>query len=178
MSEFQCESTMVCNNDQSSFKAYLARWMAVTASIVPFTYDLIMPKLRDSAVGAAAQCTGGGDGRACGRQWYAGFDGSLGVGQQVSSAPLGDRLKNEVCADMRQMQALAVIGATTMNPGIAPKTANTGGTSISDPDAGTNADAAPIPKSAPVTTADKAGAAILTLLAAGVVIGGCVWITM
>lgn len=89
MSEFQCESTMVCNNDQSSFKAYLSRWMAVTAIIVPSTYDLIMPKLRDSAMGAAQQCTGGTSGRACGRQWYAANDGSSGVGQQVSFFPRG-----------------------------------------------------------------------------------------
>jgi mannan endo-1,6-alpha-mannosidase len=85
MSEFQCEETMVCNNDQSSFKAYLSRWMAVTALIVPFTHDQIMPLLQASAVGAAQQCTGGNNGRQCGRKWYSSFDGSLGVGQQVSS---------------------------------------------------------------------------------------------
>ncbi|EXJ60839.1 hypothetical protein A1O7_04992 [Cladophialophora yegresii CBS 114405] len=158
MSEFQCESTMVCNNDQSSFKAYLSRWMAVTAMIVPQTYDQIMPKLRDSAVGAAQQCTGGNNGRMCGRQWYAGFDGSSGVGQQ--------------------MQALAVIGATTVNPSIAPKTADTGGTSQSDPDAGTDANASPIIDHSPITTGDKAGAAILTLLCVGVIVGGSVWLIM
>ena len=76
------------------------------------------------------------------------------------------------------MQALAVIGAATIHPEIAPKTANTGGTSESDPDAGTDANAAPIPKLAPITTADKAGAAILTLLCAGIIVGGSVWIIM
>jgi mannan endo-1,6-alpha-mannosidase len=85
MTEFQCEESMICNNDQSSFKAYLARWMAVTAMICPETYDLIMPKLRASAVGAAQQCTGGNNGRMCGRKWYSSFDGSSGVGQQVCS---------------------------------------------------------------------------------------------
>ena len=50
---------MVCNNDQSSVKAYLARGMAITATIVPSTYDIIMPKLRDRAVAAAQPCTGG-----------------------------------------------------------------------------------------------------------------------
>lgn len=77
---------------------------------------------------------------------------------------------------MTQMQALAVIGATIMSPAIAPKTANTGGTSQSDPNAGTDANAAPMPKQDPITTADKAGAAILTLMAAGVVVGGSVWL--
>ena len=158
MSEFQCEATMVCNNDQSSFKAYLTRWMAVTAMIVPSTYELVMPRLRESAIGAARQCTGGGNGRMCGRMWYAGFDGSTGVGQQ--------------------MQALAVIGATTIHPDIAPKTAGTGGTSVSDPGAGSDVGSGPAVVQSPITTADKAGAAILTLVAVGVVVGGSVWIIM
>lgn len=76
------------------------------------------------------------------------------------------------------MQALSVIGATTMNAAIAPKTANTGGTSKSDPDAGTDSNAAPIPTQSTITTADKAGAAILTLLCIGVIIGGSVWIIL
>lgn len=88
MSEFQCEPTLVCNNDQSSFKAYLTRWMAVAAMLVPSTYDLIMPKLQASAAAAAQQCTGGDNGRMCGRQWYASFDGSSGVGQQVCLAKI------------------------------------------------------------------------------------------
>jgi mannan endo-1,6-alpha-mannosidase len=97
MSEFQCEETMVCNNDQSSFKAYLSRWMAVTAAIVPSTYDIIMPVLRASAVAAAQQCTGGNNGRMCGRQWYSTFDGSSGVGQQVWISRPRDR-SDQICS--------------------------------------------------------------------------------
>ena len=84
MSEFQCEPSSNCNNDQSSFKAYLSRWMAVTALLVPSTRGQIMAKLQTSAVGAAGQCVGGDNGRMCGRRWYsADWDGSSGVGQQV-----------------------------------------------------------------------------------------------
>ena len=89
MSEFQCEPTSICNNDQSSFKAYLTRWMAVTAVLVPDTWDKIMPKLEASAQAAVRQCIGGENGRKCGRQWYSTtWDGSQGVGQQVSIAQL------------------------------------------------------------------------------------------
>jgi len=87
MSELQCESTLVCNEDQKSFKAYLARWMAVTALLVPSTAATIVPKLAASAQGAAGQCDGGSTGRACGLQWYTStWDGTSGVGQQVSSS--------------------------------------------------------------------------------------------
>jgi mannan endo-1,6-alpha-mannosidase len=84
MSEFQCEPASNCNNDQSSFKAYLSRWLALTTQLVPQTRDLIMPKLQQSAVGAAGQCIGGNNGRMCGRRWYTSeWDGTSGVGQQV-----------------------------------------------------------------------------------------------
>ncbi len=85
MSEIQCESTMVCDQDQKSFKAYLARWMAVTSLLVPQTAELIIPKLQASAQAAAGQCDGGSTGSQCGTQWYTTtWDGSTGVGQQVS----------------------------------------------------------------------------------------------
>ena len=86
MSEIQCEDKANCNNDQSSFKAYLSRWMAVTVQLAPFTSDIITPKIQASANGAAAQCNGGDNGRMCGRRWYSTtWDGSSGVGQQVRS---------------------------------------------------------------------------------------------
>lgn len=76
------------------------------------------------------------------------------------------------------MQALAVVGATQMNPGKAPKSANTGGTSQSNPDAGNDVDAAPEIKFKPLTTGDKAGASILTILIVLAVIGGGIWIIL
>ncbi|KAL2423959.1 Mannan endo-1,6-alpha-mannosidase DCW1 [Exophiala dermatitidis] len=156
MSEFQCEPSNNCNNDQSSFKAYLSRWMAVTTLMVPSTADQIMAKLQASAAGAAQQCTGGDNGRMCGRRWYSTWDSTTGVGQQ--------------------MQALSVIGATQINSGIAPKSVDTGGTSESDPNAGTDTDASPVITHSPITTKDKAGAGVLTVAVIFVVIGGAIWI--
>lgn len=93
MTEFQCEPTNLCNNDQSSFKAYLSRWMAVTGQLVPELQPQIMAKLQTSAQAAMNQCIGGSNGRMCGRQWYSSvWDGSSGVGQQVSTLAIPTNL--------------------------------------------------------------------------------------
>jgi len=73
------------------------------------------------------------------------------------------------------MQALSVIGGTTINAAIAPKTVNTGGTSVSDPSAGSDANASPTATESAITTGDRAGAGVLTVLAIFVVIGGSIW---
>jgi mannan endo-1,6-alpha-mannosidase len=89
MYEWACEtgeSGRHCNLDQQSFKAYLARFMAKTALMAPFTKDTIMKYLTASAVGAAKSCSGGTDGKTCGSKWYTGgWDGTSGVGQQLSA---------------------------------------------------------------------------------------------
>jgi len=77
-----------------------------------------------------------------------------------------------------QMQALSVIGATQINSGIAPKSIKTGGTSKGDPNAGSDANASPSVTTSKITTADKAGAGILTVLCIFIVIGGSVWIIL
>lgn len=84
MVEYLCEEQLICNQDQKSFKAYLARWLAVTALLVPSTRDRIMPKLQASAVGAARQCTSGASGNMCSAQWWTDVPtGETGVGEQV-----------------------------------------------------------------------------------------------
>ena len=85
MVELQCEEKLICNQDQKSFKAYVSRWLAVTSLLVPSTAGQILPKLQGSAMGAAAQCSGGGD--VCGEQWFTPtYNGQSGVGQEVSLA--------------------------------------------------------------------------------------------
>ena len=85
MVELECETKLNCDQDQKSFKAQLARWLAVTAQIVPSTASQIIPKLQASAQGAAGQCSGGGD--VCGMQWWnQAYDGQTGVGEEVSFA--------------------------------------------------------------------------------------------
>jgi len=76
------------------------------------------------------------------------------------------------------MQALAVIGATQMNANTAPKSARTGGTSQSDPNAGNDVDTAPVIKFDPLTTGDKAGASIITILIIAAVVGGGIWLVL
>ncbi|KAH7336076.1 putative 3-methylitaconate isomerase [Rhexocercosporidium sp. MPI-PUGE-AT-0058] len=136
MQEVACENNGLCNVDQHSFKAYLARWMAATTKMAPYTYDAIMGKLGPSAKAAAAQCSGGNNGRTCGLRWSMGatWDGSYGVGQE--------------------MAALEVIQSNLISQVSGPVTNITGGTSVGDPNAGSESVSyLPI---GPATTADRA----------------------
>jgi mannan endo-1,6-alpha-mannosidase len=156
--EVACEPGGNCNVDQRSFKAYLARWMAATCVRAPFTYALLKPILEASATAAAAACTGGTTGTACGLKWTTGsFDGSLGVGEQMS--------------------ALEVIQSNLITITAGPVTQVSGGTSEGDPSAGTTSDIGPsdLTKET-VTNRDRAGAAILTVLLVFVMVGGAWWI--
>ena len=84
--EATCELDYSCNVDQLSMKAYLARWMAGTSLMAPWTAGKIGRLLRTSAQGAAASCTGAPDGNTCGVRWYTNaFDDKTGVGQQLSA---------------------------------------------------------------------------------------------
>lgn len=86
MFEAACELIGKCNNDQVSFKAYLSRWLAKTMVLAPFTAETIRPLLEASAMAAAKSCSGGTDGATCGTKWWVGgYDGTTGVGQQLSA---------------------------------------------------------------------------------------------
>lgn len=77
-----------------------------------------------------------------------------------------------------QMAALAVVGANLINPSMIPLTLRSGATSRSDPTAGGDTGSKlPTVYNKPITTADKAGAGILTVIMAGVVMGGSYWIS-
>ncbi|THC97114.1 hypothetical protein EYZ11_003432 [Aspergillus tanneri] len=146
MSERACEPIGSCNVDQRSFKAYLSRWMSHTIQIAPFTYDLLMPKLRASAEAAALQCNGPDN--ACGLRWYRNdsFDGSTGVGEQ--------------------MAALDIIQGHLVDYVDKRVTTKTGGTSKGNPNAGTgisDEETAGI-KERPISTGDQVGAGILTAI--------------
>lgn len=146
MNEVGCESVNLCNIDQRSFKAYLSRFMALTAKMAPFTAEYIMPKLRTSAREAAAHCSYGEDGNTCGMIWTKpGWDGKYGVGEQ--------------------MCALEVIQNTLVLDIAAPFTAKNGGSSKGDPGAGTGGDKAPV-QSFPDATGkkDRIGAGLATAL--------------
>lgn len=155
MTEVACESVHLCDLDQQSFKAYLARWMAATTKWAPWTYSTIKPLLDASATAAAQQCTGDNNGRMCGLMWANNsgqWDGTSGVGQQ--------------------MAAMEVVLATMIENLQAPVTSSTGGTSVGDESAGGPDDGSSSEDStlAPdliltITTGDVAGAYILTIVA-------------
>jgi mannan endo-1,6-alpha-mannosidase len=72
------------------------------------------------------------------------------------------------------MAALSAVGSTLAQPAMAPLSLDTGATSESRPN--------PEPEQqrvlAPITTADRAGAAILTILACVGFVGAMVWIVL
>ncbi|KAH9845588.1 glycoside hydrolase family 76 protein [Teratosphaeria destructans] len=162
--EVTCEPYGTCTTDDWTFKGFTSRWLAVTAQLVPSVADQIWPYLQASGKGAAGQCDGGTDGITCGFEWNTTtWDGTYGVGQQMS--------------------ALSAIGATMLalkDNGLgAPYTTDTGGTSVSDPNAGTDSssdsgESAIYTKT--ITTGDRAGAGILTALALILTLGGAAWL--
>ena len=159
MYESACEIDNTCSTDQTSFKAYLSRWMADVAKLAPFTYDTIMSRLNPSAKAAAAHCTGGDTGTACGTRWTTeNYDGKTGAGQQMS--------------------ALEVVQVTLLDTVGGPLTNSTGGSSKSDDSAGIDPDSSEIPGGLrPIATKDRAGAWILTILMAGLIIG-CAYVML
>jgi len=153
MVEIACESTQNCNTDQLSFKAYLSRWMAASTKMAPFIEPKISTYLQTSAKAAAASCSGGTDGVTCGTQWNIGrYDGTYGVGQQMS--------------------ALEVVQGLLIDQVAGPVSNTTGGTSRGDPSAGTGPKHGPNAAPRVISTADKAGAGILTAMVLSGIIGG------
>ncbi|KAI0152120.1 glycoside hydrolase family 76 protein [Hypoxylon sp. NC0597] len=79
-----CELNGKCNSDMHFFKALLHRGLGSTIEVAPYTSAKILPVLKSSAKSAAAQCTGGDNGRLCGFEWTSGkFDNQTGPAQQM-----------------------------------------------------------------------------------------------
>lgn len=93
--------------------------MASSSKLAPWLYDMVRPYIEVSAVAAGQQCDGGDDGHTCGLKWTDNttWDGSYGVGQQ--------------------MAALEIVQALLIQEADEQVTADTGGTSQGDPNAGT-----------------------------------------
>lgn len=165
MVEIVCEPYSHCNNDQRTFKAFLSRWLAITAQLVPQQYERIFSYLRMSAKAAAAQCSGGTDGITCGQHWSSTtWDGMYGVGEQ--------------------MCALAIVNTMLIDTeDLAPPYTNiSGGTSVGDPTAGSG-DSSNLGGSltdsvarSKITTADKAAAGIVTAVLLIAILGGAFWL--
>jgi mannan endo-1,6-alpha-mannosidase len=156
MIEVACENNGKCDVDQRSFKAYLARFMAYTAVVAPWTQQYIDPLLKASAQAAVKQCNAGANQTTCGLRWVDNGvnDGSTGVGEQ--------------------MAALEVVQSLLYTTVAGPATQKAGGISVSDPNAGASAPNTPITFNS-VTTGDKAGASILTLIVLVAILAGAWW---
>lgn len=141
-----------------SFKGYLHRWMASTAQLAPFTRDTIIPVLRKSTAAAVKSCSGGPSGTACGFRWNTGaYDGLTGAGQQMNA-----------------LGALTSLLVAELNIA-GPVTNDTGGTSKGNYGAGGGESVFTV--FAPITTADKAGASILTMIVAVSLLAAVAWMT-
>ena len=78
------------------------------------------------------------------------------------------------------MAALSILGTNLFTDDMVPLTHGTGGTSVGNPGAGGSSTAPTIVDvtNRPITTADRAGAGILTLVVIVGVIGGAWWINI
>ncbi|UNI20931.1 Mannan endo-1,6-alpha-mannosidase [Purpureocillium takamizusanense] len=158
--EISCENAGTCTTDMLTFKGFVHRWYATITQIAPFTSSTILPVLKKSAAAAVKQCTGGDLGRQCGFKWASGkYDGKTGAGQEMS--------------------ALAAVSSQLIGkkPVPAPVTSKTGGTSEGNPNAGSGGDDFQ-KEEKPITTADRAGAGILTAVVLGSACGMFGWMSM
>ncbi|KAL2022142.1 hypothetical protein VTK56DRAFT_5971 [Thermocarpiscus australiensis] len=161
--ELPCEGRQgACTADMLSFKGYVLRWMSVVTKVAPHTRDKILPVLRASAEAAVKQCTGGPTGRRCGFYWEGG----------VFVDPAADKASGAGEA----MNVLAAVSSLLIDEAPAPATNDTG-ISKGDPNAGSRS-RGPSQPLAPITTGDRAGAAILTMLILGSAVGTWSWMSI
>lgn len=157
-----CEPYGTCDDDQRTFKGYYVRWLAGVATLHPSLSDKIKPLLRSTAEAAGKACSGqpsapdskypmfeGHPNTACGFDWADGHDGTFGLYEQM----------NGVAALISSL------------PGKPPKSANSGGTSEGDPEAGVS-DEEKTRVFKPITTGDRVAAGFLTSIVVVGIIGG------
>lgn len=131
-----------------SFKAYYIRWVAVSTKWAPWLYDWVEPYFISTAQAVGLSCNPAEIGAVCGQRWDTGsFFNTTGPGEQ--------------------MCALEAMNALLINQAAGPVTANTGGISEGDPSAGSEGDGGEYGSAPPttyeeITTADRAGAGVLT----------------
>jgi len=160
-----CEASGKCNVDQRSFKAYLTRWLAATAKLVPHLHDNIIREIQTSAMQAVKTCINGSNGRMCGLRWTEG------------AVPAGSGDKGQFIGVGEQMAVLEIIQSNLVDrtPGWVSARAGTG-TSKGDVTAGTG-DRKVIEQEnsfhTNIGTGDRVGAGILTALMLIGVLGGC-----
>ncbi|SSD61814.1 probable Mannan endo-1,6-alpha-mannosidase DFG5 [Saccharomycodes ludwigii] len=160
MYEQACQSSGTCNNDQRSFKSLFSRLLSYTSVMAPFTTDTINTLIETSARGAAESCSGGYDEHTCGLDWTLGKnDAVYGLGEQ--------------------MCALEIIQGLLIHDRPAPYTADNGGSSKGDVNAGLGSDsdtvASLLQNTLSISQKDRIGASIITAIVLVVLIGGGIW---
>ncbi|CZT04211.1 hypothetical protein WAI453_009633 [Rhynchosporium graminicola] len=157
MTEQACERGGKCNIDQSSFKAFFSSWLAGTSILAPFTSSTIYPLLAASAKAAGLQCSGGATGDVCGFKWTTGanYDGTTGVGQQMSALGAFSSAIVQVPRKSTSKPSSNPNSKPNSNPKSNPNSSpssNPSSDPSSDPNTGSSTeDNDPLPNFAPVT---------------------------
>lgn len=162
ITDWQCEASNQCYKDANGplFKGLTVSWLADISLIIPSLAETILPKLQVSAEGAANSCTGNGQ-NLCGNRWYGGYDGQNSMENAISGS-----------------QMMSAVMVKFLGSSSKPVSTATGGNGTSEPHNGTgqnsqNSDSAMLSS---ITTADRAGAGILTVLLVAGVVGGSVFL--
>lgn len=153
----QGDNTYTCNSDQRCFKSIFSRMLGLTSVLVPSSQSTVDNLLKQSALAAAASCSGGTDGHTCGLNWNKmANDGVYGLGEQMS--------------------ALEVIQQLLIHEKPAPFTESNGGSSIGDANAGLNTSSTNVLQNKlNIQTKDRAGAAVITAVILLILVGGSIW---
>jgi mannan endo-1,6-alpha-mannosidase len=157
--------------DILSFKSYLLRFLAATTQVAPWTFEPIIKMISATADAAVKVCTA-----KFGTEFKGViFRGIDGTGYRYNWVP-GSLNRGQVDVGSH-MNALSAVMYNLVQKVKPPATSDDRGTSEGNPTAGRDddSDASP-PRN--ITTADKAGAGILTARVVGGIIGGSVWISM
>ncbi|CAN8102606.1 unnamed protein product [Discula destructiva] len=131
MYERACEPYGSCDTDMISFKGYLSRFMYSSALMVPSIAGTVNSYMEASAAAAGLACAGGSDGSTCGQKWYTkSFDGSVGLGQQMSAL--------ETIQGLLAKYAPAPLGRDQIRDIRLPTTPSVGATTLTSSNTGTS----------------------------------------
>lgn len=161
ITDWTCEASSRCYVDANGplFKGLTVSWLSDIALIIPELKEKILPKLQVSAKGAANSCTGNNE-NLCGNHWYGGYDEQNSMENAISGS-----------------QIMSAVMLKFLGDSSKPVSTATGGNGSSDPNSGTRKTSGP-ETLAPITTADKAGAGILTAVFVCLTVGGLVFLFM
>ena len=146
----ECEPKKNCNRDQTFFKAFLSHSLVATAQLASFMNEMIMPKLKASAIAAARKCHVENDQIICFGFW-------------TMNEWQGKNTKAELLSALAAVQSLL--------PWPHPLTLKTGATSVSrvklrEHKGGRGR----------LTNATTAAAVFLSLFFIAMMVGGAIWL--